>query len=236
MTIEEELLPRYRVDTACCAKAPERKEDSMAGLALFSWLADFQVWLNVLFPLIAGICVFLVGWYLRLTKGTRPNLKKWRKAMDMWQMQQIVAGEQELRVVALALQHYWYRYVYSACFFGMDISLIALTIGSMLILLAITGNLIGLDVMALQGYDAPIMAALGGLFLIDAGGGAIVIGIWRVQREMASAFNDADLHQRRLSDYWALSHKWCCLLACHNLIDESFYRETEPCRGMLRCR
>ncbi len=173
----------------------------MADLTMFSWLSDFKVWLNVLFPLIAGICVYLVGWYLRLSKGTKSNLNEWLKAMDMWQMSRIVDGEQELRVVASVLRRYWYRYVYSACFFGVGLGQIALTIGSTLISLAIAGNLIGFDLMVPQGNDAPIMSALGVLFVTGAGGCAIMIGIWRAQREMASVLNYADLHQRRLSDY-----------------------------------
>lgn len=173
----------------------------MADLAMFSWLSDFKVWLNVLFPLIAGICIYLVGWYLRLIKGTKSNLNKWLKAMDMWQVSHIVDGEQERHIVACALRRYWYRYVYSASFFGVGIGLIALTIGSALISLAIAGNLTGFDLMAPQGNDAPIMSAPGVLFVTGAGGCAIMMAIWRAQREMASALNYADLHQRRLSDY-----------------------------------
>src|SRR5260370_8756548 len=115
--------------------------------------------------MIACICVYHVGWYYQLIKGTKSNLNEWLKAMDLWQMSRIVDGEQELRIVARVLRRYWYRYVYSACFFGVGLGQIALPIGSTLISLAIPVNLIVFYLMVPQGNDSHHMPTLAILFL-----------------------------------------------------------------------
>jgi|SRR5216683_6978202 len=54
------------------------------------------------------------------------------------------------------------------------------------------------------------------------------------QNEIGRSFKACDkTHMRHVANFRLF---WCCSLACHNLINESFYRESLPCRGMLRCR
>ena len=173
----------------------------MVDFALFLKVMDTHIWLNVLVPLIAGITICLVGWYLRLIRATQSNLNVWLKAMNMWQMSQIVDDEQEQLIVARTLRRYWYRYVYSASFFGVGIGLITLTLVNALFSLTTMSNLTSFDVMVPQGNDAPIISALGVLFVTGTGCCAIIAGSWHAQREIASELNYADVYQRRLTDY-----------------------------------